>query len=463
MSQSVSIAILAAGLGTRMKSRKAKVLHEAGGMPVVEHVVRAAKAISGGAAGIVTVVGHQADRVRTALAGHGIGFAEQTEQRGTGHALLMCREQLEPHGGLVMVLYGDTPLLTVATLRRLVDLQGSSGAAAVVITTELADPHGYGRIVRNVAGDVVAIVEQKAATPEQEAIREINSGIYCFRADLLWPLLGGLAPNPASGEIYLTDIVEALHARGERAVPMLLSDESELLGINTKVELAVADRIFRERKNRQLMLDGVTIMKPETVTIDMDVEIGPDTVVEPFSFIQGKTRIGAECRIGAGAIIRDSTLEDGVIVEAYTFVGTSHLETGVSAGPFARLRMANHVGAGAHIGNFVELKKTRMGAGAKAGHLAYLGDSTIGADVNIGAGTITCNYDGRKKHETHIGKGSFVGSNSTLVAPIKIGAESYIAAGSTITHEVPVDSLALGRARQENKAGWPSRRRAAAK
>ena len=457
-SNSVSVAILAAGLGTRMKSKKAKVLHQAGGLTLVEHVVRSARAIAASDRTVV-VVGHQAAEVRKLLQSYGVGFAAQIEQRGTGHALLMCREALEPLGGLVVTLYGDCPLLRPETLLDLVAKQRDSGAAATVITARLDDPTGYGRIVRNERGGVTSIVEQKAATPEQREIREINSGIYCFRADRLWPHLVALRPNPASGEIYLTDVVEAINRVGERVQAMVV-DSSELLGINTRVELAMVDRILRDRKTRQLMLDGVTIEKPETVSIDADVRIGVDTIIEPFARILGSTTIGEDCRIGMASIVRDSVIEDGVEIGPYTIVATSHVDAGASVGPYARLRQDNRVGAGAHIGNFVELKKTRLGAGSKAGHLAYLGDAEIGEGVNVGAGTITCNYDGMKKHQTTIGKGVFVGSNSTLVAPVEIGDGSYLAAGSVITESVEEDTLALGRARQVLKRGWPSRRKA---
>jgi len=459
MSTPVSIAILAAGLGTRMKSKKAKVLHHAGGMPLVEHVVTAALEIAGDPSRVVTVVGHQAAAVEAALSSYGTGHVLQADQRGTGHALAMCQPMLEPAGGLVMVLYGDAPLIRVETLRGLLELRESTGAACVVITAELDDPHGYGRIVRSDAGDVAAIVEQKALRDGQDAIREINSGIYCFRGDLLWKLLPGIRPNPASGEIYLTDMVEAINAAGERVVPMCLEDPQEIFGINTRVELAEADRILRERKTTELMLSGVTIVRPETVTIDRGVKVGMDTVIEPFAQILGNTEIGEDCTIGAGAIIRNCTIDSQVIVEPYTLMGTTRLERGVHVGPFARLRQDNHVEAGAHVGNFVELKKTRLGAGSKSMHLAYLGDSVIGAKVNVGAGTITCNYDGRKKSPTQIGDGSFIGSNSTLVAPLQVGEGSYVAAGSVVTSDIPEDTLALGRARQVNKPGWPSRRR----
>ncbi|MEZ5400889.1 MAG: bifunctional UDP-N-acetylglucosamine diphosphorylase/glucosamine-1-phosphate N-acetyltransferase GlmU [Bryobacteraceae bacterium] len=460
MSQRVSVAILAAGLGTRMKSKQAKVLHRAGGLSLVEHVVRAAQSVAA-AEDIVAVVGHQAQQVQDTLAPYGVRFAEQREQKGTGHALAMCRQQLESASGWVVVLYGDCPLLKAETVLELVRRTSSAGLAATLITTILDDPHGYGRIVRDEAGNVTAIVEEKAASDAQRMIREINSGIYCFRADLLWKHLGEIAPNAASGEIYLTDMVEILRSHGHAVAPMVLKDASELLGINTRVELAEVDRLFRARKVRQLMLDGVTIEQPETVAIDQDVTIGRDTVVEPFARILGRTAIGEDCRIGSGSVIRDSVLEDAVMVDSFTLIGASRVGRDARVGPFSRLRMESDVEAGAHIGNFVELKKTRLGLGSKANHLAYLGDSEIGPGVNIGAGTITCNYDGAAKHKTRIGKGAFIGSNATLVAPIEVGEGSYVAAGSVITDAVPDDSLALGRARQAVKPGWPSRRKAA--
>lgn len=458
MTQTISVAILAAGLGTRMKSKKAKVLHRAGGLALVEHVVRGALEITA-ADNVVVVVGHQAAEVKELLTPYGVRFSEQTEQRGTGHALQMTEPVLGAAQGYLVVLYGDCPLLQVSTIRELVRRQDASTAGATLITTYLNNPHGYGRIVRNDAGDVAAIVEQKALAAGQSKIREINSGIYCFRTELLWPHLAGLKPNARSGEVYLTDIVEALAADGQRVAPMVVDDAAELLGINTRVELADVDCIFRQRKVRQLMLDGVTVEKPETVTVDLDVEIGMDTTVEPFTQILGKTCIGSDCKVGMGSVIRDSVLGDGVQVEAYSFVGTSRVAAGAHVGPFARLRMDNDIGPGAHIGNFVELKKTRLGAGSKAMHLAYLGDSNIGQGVNVGAGTITCNYDGEKKHRTEIGDGAFIGSNSTLVAPISVEAGSYVGAGSVITDRVPEGTLALGRARQVIKEGWKRKKK----
>jgi bifunctional UDP-N-acetylglucosamine pyrophosphorylase/glucosamine-1-phosphate N-acetyltransferase len=458
MENNVSIAILAAGLGTRMKSKTAKVLHRAGGRTLIEHVVRMALRIAAPER-VAIVVGHQSDKVRAALDGLGVRFVEQTEQRGTGHALRMCRDTLEPDGGLVVALYGDGPLLRDETIRELIARHSSSDAAATLIATSLEDPTGYGRVIRNERGDVVAVIEEKACSPEQRLMREVNSGIYCFRSELLWPALAALRENPASGEIYLTDLVESYTMAGRRVAPMVLLDAEQLIGINTRLELAAVDRILRERKVRDLMLGGVTVEKPETVTIDADVEIGIDTIVEPFVQILGNTRIGSDCRVGACSIVRDSTIEDGVEISAFSIVGTSRVGAGSKVGPYARLREGNQLASGVHIGNFVELKKARLGTGTKAMHLAYLGDSSIGERVNVGAGTITCNYDGRAKHQTRIGDDVFVGSNSTLVAPIEIGDASYVAAGSVITEAVPVDTLALGRAHQTLKPGWPSKRR----
>jgi bifunctional UDP-N-acetylglucosamine pyrophosphorylase/glucosamine-1-phosphate N-acetyltransferase len=454
----LTIVILAAGLGTRMKSKKAKVLHEAGGLTLVEHVVNSALELAGPGRTFV-VIGRQAEQVETALASRGVEFVRQHEQLGTGHALRVCRERVAPLGGDVMVLYGDCPLLSVATLRRLRELERTSNAAATVITTVLDNPFGYGRILRDQDGSVRAIVEQKAGTPEQLAVREINSGIYCFRGDLLWKYLETVEPNKAAGEVYLTDVVELFRKAGHPVYPMLLEDPTEVLGINTREDLAVVDAAFRRRKVRQLMLDGVTIEKPETVTIDMGVEIGIDTVVEPFARILGRTVIGEDCRIGACSILRDSEIASEVDVKPFTTIEASRIERGAQVGPYARLRMNAHVQAGASVGNFVELKNTELGAGAKAHHLAYLGDATIGGAVNIGAGTITCNYDGVRKHRTKIGEGAFVGSNSTLVAPVEIGEGSYVGAGSVVTEPVPAEALALGRARQVNKADWARKRR----
>jgi bifunctional UDP-N-acetylglucosamine pyrophosphorylase/glucosamine-1-phosphate N-acetyltransferase len=336
----------------------------------------------------------------------------------------------------------------------------SSGVAGALLSAVMEDPTGYGRVIRDARGRVAEIVEQKAASPEQLAIREANMGIYCYRAGLFWRHVDEIRPNNPAHEYYLTDMAAILNAAGHHVEAMQIDDASEALGINDRAQLAEVDALMRDRKRRELMLAGVTIEKPETVTIDAGVRIGMDTVVEPFAQILGSSTIGENCRIGACSIVSDSTLADEVEIAPFTMVATSTLERGVHAGPFARLRMENHVSEGAHIGNFVELKKTRMGAGAKANHLAYLGDSQIGAKVNIGAGTITCNYDGFEKHPTKIGDGAFVGSNSTLVAPIDVGAGAYVGAGSVITEPVPPDALAIGRSRQVVKEDWAKKRRA---
>jgi bifunctional UDP-N-acetylglucosamine pyrophosphorylase/glucosamine-1-phosphate N-acetyltransferase len=458
MRTDLNVVILAAGLGTRMRSKRAKVLHEAGGQTLVEHVVDTALAVATPTR-IAVVTGHQADEVEAKVARRGVTFARQLEQKGTGHALLMCRDSFPDHKGPLIVLYGDCPLIAVSTLESLLRHHEASGAAGTVITTMLDDPNGYGRAVVDERGLVQAIVEQKVVTPEQHEICQINSGIYCFDAELLWKHIPEIQPNPVSREYYLTDIVEILNRAGHKVSSMLHANSSELLGINTRIELALVDQVFRQRKVTQLMLDGVTIRKPETVTVDLNVRVGPDSVIEAGVQLLGSTSIGEECRIGAGAIITDSHLADRVQIAPYTLINSSTIDTGATVGPFARLRMDNQVGANAHIGNFVELKKARIGAGSKAGHLAYLGDADIGEQVNIGAGTITCNYDGVLKHRTEIGDGAFVGSNSTLVAPLNVGEGSYTAAGSVITAAIPADALALGRSRQTNKEGWAKKKR----
>ena len=457
MDPRVSVVILAAGLGTRMKSKTVKVLHKAGGLTVVEHVVRTGQAVAA-SSGIVVITGHQAETVQRTLAPYQVRFALQPEPKGTGHAVKCAQSEL-PKDGLLLVLYGDAPLISVNTVERLIAAQASSDAAGTVLTTRVPNPTGYGRIVRDGEGNVAAIVEQKAAGPDQLKIDEINSGIYCFRADLLWKYIDSITTNNPAGEYYLTDIVAILREHGHPTRPLELPVAEELLGINTRVELAEVDRIFRAAKVKELMLDGVTIELPDTVTVDVDVTIGRDTIIESHVRLLGATKIGEDCVIGAGSVLRNAKLGDGVLLDPYTLAADSTIASGASVGPFARLRMNNQVGEKAHIGNFVELKNTQMGAGAKAGHLTYLGDATIGSKVNVGAGTITCNYDGVNKHRTIVGEGAFLGSNSTLVAPIEIGAGSYVAAASVITDKVPQDALAIGRGRQSNKEGWAKVRR----
>lgn len=458
MQADVTVVILAAGLGTRMRSRRAKVLHHAGGRALIEHAVDTALQVAA-AENVFVVVGHQAADVETAVASRGVRFIQQSEQKGTAHALLCGESTIPARSGQLVIFYGDCPLIRAATLRNLIERQAGGQQGGTMITTLLDDPYGYGRVVRDARGSVEAIVEQKAATPEQLAIREINAGIYAFDAALFWRYVHEIRPDNPAREYYLTDMVGLLIGAGHPVDAVLAGDSAELLGINNRIELAAVDRVFRERKIRDLLLSGVTIEKPETVTVDATVEIGMDTVVEPFAQILGATRIGENCRIGACSIITDSELGDHVTVGAFTMVGTSRVGERAQLGPYARLRLENDVAAGAHIGNFVELKKTKVGAGSKANHLAYLGDASIGDGVNIGAGTITCNYDGLRKHGTIIGSHSFIGSNATLVAPLRIGEGAYVGAASIITETVPDHALAIGRARQQNKEGWAARHR----
>ncbi len=354
---------------------------------------------------------------------------------------------------------GDGPLLKPSTLKKLIELQTKQSGGGCVISTEVDDPDGYGRVVRNAAGHIGAIVEQKSASPHELKIREINTGVYIFDAPLFWKHLDEVQPDNAAGEYYLTDMVEILTRHGHPVTPMLVDDETELLGINTRAELAVADKLLRSRKNLELMLAGVTIENPETVLIDSDVSIGQDTTIGANVQLRGKTSIGTNCRVGSGSILRDCDVGDAVEVFSYVVAQNARISNGAQVGPFTRLRPQADVGENVHLGNFVELKNTKMGAGSKANHLSYLGDSIIGSKVNVGAGTITCNYDGSKKYPTTIEDGVFVGSNSTLVAPVRLGYRSYIAAGSVITENVEEDALALGRERQVNKSGWSKKRR----
>jgi bifunctional UDP-N-acetylglucosamine pyrophosphorylase / glucosamine-1-phosphate N-acetyltransferase len=445
-----------------MRSKQAKVLHRAGGRALVEHVVRSASSVAEPER-ILVVTGHQAEAVEQTLAPTGVGFIRQTEQKGTGHALAQCADKAAKLDGLLMVLVGDAPLLTPETLTRLRDQQLNSGAAGTLISTSVPDPTGYGRVITDAKGDVLEIVEHKSCTPEQLRISVINSGIYCLRAEHVWKNLSAIQPNAKTGEYYLTDIFEILRKQGHRLGAMHLSDPSELLGINTRIELAEADAILRQRKRRALMLSGVTIEQPESVIIDMDVEVGQDTIIESNVRLLGTTQIGSDCRVGAGSILDAMYVESGATIHPYSVATQSFIATGAQVGPFARLRPNTRVEAGAEVGNFAELKNTRLGPGAKSHHVSYLGDADIGDKTNIGAGTIICNYDGAKKHRTMIGHGVFIGSNSTLVAPVEIGDASYVAAGSVITDEVPKDALALGRARQTVKPEWAAKRRTSQK
>jgi bifunctional UDP-N-acetylglucosamine pyrophosphorylase / glucosamine-1-phosphate N-acetyltransferase len=451
------IVILAAGKGTRMRSDLAKVLHRAGGRPLLEHVIRACQPVK--AAQLLAVVGHQAEEVGALAEALGADTVKQQPQRGTGHALQVARRALRKSAKLAIVLPGDAPLLRAQTLTALLDTHRRGEAAATILSAELNDPTDYGRVVRDSEGRVQAVVEERAATPEQRAIREVNSSIYCFTLEKLWPCLSALRPDNAHRELYLTDAIALMRQRNERVLAQVAPDANEILGCNTRANLADVDRIFRARKAAELMEAGVTIYLPETVLIDPEVSAGPDTVIDPCVQLLGKTRIGARCKIQTGSVLRDSRLDDDVLIGAHSTLDSSRVGNQAHVGPFARLRPGADIRAGAHIGNFVEVKNSVVHEGAKAGHLTYLGDASIGREANIGAGTITCNYDGVAKHETRIGNRVFIGSDSALVAPVRIGDGAYVAAGSTITENVPADALGVARGRQSNKLGWAAARR----
>jgi bifunctional UDP-N-acetylglucosamine pyrophosphorylase/glucosamine-1-phosphate N-acetyltransferase len=459
----LQIVILAAGKGTRMKSARPKVLHTLGGLPIIEHVLRAADRLH--AASTTLVVGHGADDVKAALAHRpGLEFVVQAPQLGTGDALRHTEAAMKGRRGTLLLLYGDVPLLQSNTLTRLIEAHHAAHAAATVLTAEVDDPYGYGRILRDVGGKtpgaIARIVEERDASGEERAIREINSGIYAFALQPLFEALGSLATDNAQGEYYLTDLVTIYRQRGKVVETLRLEDATELRGVNSRVDLADLDRVVRRRKNHALMLDGVTLEDPATTYVDEDVVVGADTTIGPLVQLQGRTRVGERCRVHAGARLTDATLGDDVTVLDRSVIVQSTVGNSVAIGPFAHIRPDSTISDHARVGNFVELKKTSMGEGSKANHLAYLGDATIGRHVNIGAGTITCNYDGVTKQPTIIDDDVFIGSDSQLIAPVRIGKGAYVAAGSSITDDVPADALAIARARQETKPEWASRRRA---
>ncbi|MGA8890673.1 MAG: bifunctional UDP-N-acetylglucosamine diphosphorylase/glucosamine-1-phosphate N-acetyltransferase GlmU [Anaeromyxobacteraceae bacterium] len=445
--------VLAAGKGTRMRTRRAKVLHQVCGKPMVYYPVK--RALEAGADPVVVVVGHQADEVeaglRAALPGAPLRFARQEKQLGTAHAVLAAKPSLRGHRGPIVILSGDTPLLTAHTLHAVVDARTAPGSLAFA-TMDLENPEGYGRVVHAPGKGPALIVEEKDATPEERQIREVNAGLYVADADFLWSTLSRVDARNAQREFYLTDLV-ALAADGPGAVAVRVSPV-EASGVNDQEDLSLAIRAMTRRIAAALMESGVTIEDPERFDADEGVEVGPDTVIEPSVRLRGATRIGAGCVIGQGCILVDTVVDDGTVFLPYCHLVKAEVGPRCVVGPFSRLRPEARIAEGVHLGNFVELKKTTMGKGSKANHLTYLGDATIGAGVNVGCGTVTCNYDGEKKHPTRIGDGVFVGSDSILVAPISIGKGAYVAAGSTLTESVPAGALALGRARQVNKNGW---------
>ena len=451
----IHVVILAAGKGTRMKSQLPKVLHSISGLSLIHRVLRTAAGLT--PTTTTVVVGHGADQVRDVLKDSGAGFVVQEQQLGTGHALLQTRSVLEGQSGTIVLLSGDVPLLSVESLQALLEAHTAAAAAATVMTANVPRPFGYGRIVRT-NGHITKIVEEKDTTPSQRAITEINSGIYAFDLDGLFTALDQIGTANMQGEYYLPDLVAIYRKQKRTVATWTVARADEIRGINSRTELAEVSTMVRQQKNEELMAAGVTLIDPATTYVDADVVVGPDTVIHPCVFLEGSTVIGSACEIHAGSRIVNSIVGDRVCVRNHTVVTDSTVEAGAFLGPFAHIRPGSSVGVDAHIGNFVELKKTTMGKGAKANHLAYLGDASIGEKSNVGAGTITCNYDGQKKHQTTIGAGVFVGSNSTLVAPVTLADGSYIAAGSAVTADVPAGALAIARARQENKDGWVANR-----
>jgi bifunctional UDP-N-acetylglucosamine pyrophosphorylase / glucosamine-1-phosphate N-acetyltransferase len=459
-----AVAIMAAGKGTRLKSKRPKVLHEVGGRTLLLHVIDAAKTLVS-ADRIFCIIGHEANKVRAAVEPTGVQFVLQEEQRGTGHAMQILKAFFELSGTTVpqhlLVLSGDVPLIKPETLASLKALHLAEHAAMTILTAVPPDPTGYGRVLRAASDspEVTAIVEQKSLAPHQLREPEINSGIYCFDTEALFSKLDLLSTNNAHGEFYLTDIAAMLVADGRRVVAIKASSVDEVLGANTIAEMMHLDATMRADSARRLMAQGVTIFRPETCIIDAEVTVGPDTVIEPFVQLLGSTSIGSDCRIRSYSVIQNSTLADSVTVRNGCILDGAYVGTAAILGPYSHLRPESNIGEEAHVGNFCETKKVTLGRRSKANHLTYLGDAVIGEGTNIGAGVITCNYDGVHKHTTTIGDNSFVGSDSTLVAPISIGNGAYVGAGSCITHPVPDGALAISRSPQVTKEGWAERRK----
>lgn len=442
--------VLAAGKGTRMKSQLPKVLHPVGGKPMVQHVLKAARTC--GATRLLVVVGYGAQQVQEALAGEA-EFVLQEEQLGTGHAMMQVQKQLADFTGTVMVLCGDTPLLTGELLADLFNAHCQARAAATILTARLDDPAGYGRVIRAADGAVERIVEEKDATPDQLVVREVNTGIYCFEREPLFRALSRLDRNNRQGEYYLTDVIHILRGEGAKVWAQTAPHPEETLGVNSRAQLAAAEKVLRQRKLAQVMDSGVTVMDPASTFIDADVTIGADTVIYPFTWLEGRTKIGRACRIGPSTRLTDVTMGNEVVIH-FSYAHGCEIQDGATIGPYVHLRPQTRLAEHVKVGNFVEVKNSTVGRGSKIPHLSYIGDTDMGAGVNIGSGTITVNYDGRHKHRTVIEDGAFIGCNTNLVAPVKVGQGAYIAAGSTITQDVPAQALGVARARQTNIAGW---------
>ncbi|HEV8310066.1 MAG TPA: bifunctional UDP-N-acetylglucosamine diphosphorylase/glucosamine-1-phosphate N-acetyltransferase GlmU [Methylomirabilota bacterium] len=453
--------ILAAGEGKRMRSGRAKVLHRLGGRPLIAYPVALARAV--GTRGIVVVVGHQGDGVREALAGQtDLRFAEQREQRGTGHALVMAKGAVPGNATEILLLYADVPLLAETTVERLLVHHRQTRAAVSLLTFAPPDPTGYGRIVRRGGprGPVVGIVEERDTTAAQRRLRECNSGIYCFEPRWLWPALDRLTPENDQGELYLTDVIGLLARNRRRVAAIRVDDPLEVAGVNDRRQLAELDAVLRGRTLAGLMAEGVTVLDPNATYVEPDVTVGRDTILYPGVRLEGRTVVGEACLVGTGCQLTDMTVGDRVILRPYCVAEGSVVEADVKLGPCARLRPGTVIQAGADIGNFIEIKKSTIGRRVKAHHVGYIGDATVGEGANIGAGMVTVNYDGVAKHPTTIGARAFVGTNASLVAPLNIGDDAYVGAGSVITKDVPPGALAIERAQQVIKEGWTERRRA---
>ena len=455
--EDLSTIILAAGKGTRMKSDLVKVLHPLLGVPMLSYPIDLSlNGINSGKT--IVVVGYQGEKIRAHFIDDRLTFVDQGDPIGTGHAVLCTEDHLKGFKGRVLILCGDVPLLKRDTVRRFIDAHKSSGSTITVMTAILEDPAGYGRIVRMDGGLIRRIVEEKDASPPEMAIREVNAGIYCVDSPFLFEALRRVSTDNAQGEYYLTDIVAIANQQGKRAYGFAVEDPTEVMGINTRVDLAKADEILRNELLTQMMLDGVTIVDPKTTYIDKTVRVGRDTTIYPNCSLQGETIIGERCIVEPNSQITDSKISGDVVIKTSSVIAESTIEDGASIGPFARLRPGTVVKRTARIGNFVEVKKSVIGEGSKANHLTYLGDTTVGKGVNVGAGTITCNYDGKKKHPTVIEDDVFVGSNVELVAPVTVKKGSTIGAGSTITKDVPEDALAISRSKQKTIRGWKQRK-----
>jgi bifunctional UDP-N-acetylglucosamine pyrophosphorylase/glucosamine-1-phosphate N-acetyltransferase len=458
------VVILAAGKGTRMKSARPKVLHRVAGRPMIDQVLQTASALS--PTSITVVVGHQAELVQSTLKGRpGLTFVVQEPQLGTGHALLQAEPALDGASGTLVLLSGDVPLLTAGTLKSLVDRHISSRAAATVVTANVDEPHGYGRIVRTSSPDrsgqqIARIVEERDATADERAIREINSGIYAFALDGLFDRVRRIGADNAQREYYLPDLVTIFRREG-RPVETVSAPAREILGINSRSELAAVSRRMRDQKNAELMAAGVTLEDPATAYIDDEVTIGPDTIIHPGVTLEGSTTIGAGCEIHSGVRIVSSRIGNRAIVYNHCVLVEARVADDARIGPFAHLRKDADVRERAKVGNFVELKNTVLGPGSKSMHLTYLGDARVGENVNVGAGTITCNYDGERKRQTIIEDGAFIGSDSQLIAPVTIGRDAYIGSGTTIREDVPAEALAVSAGKQRNIEGWVAERRKA--